>query len=124
MIYSSFDDSIRRINPVAIDIPPKPRTLEALIEKYSMLPISAQSAHMALAEREAICRECDEKGFHTENDLAMMDYLWHIRNEVVTHILASERVGRETANLHAKAQAHIRGLSIAEREEMYARNNR
>lgn len=124
MIYSSFDDSIRRINPVALDIPPKPRTVESLIEKYSMMPISAQSAQMALSEREAICRECDEKGFHTQEDLAMMDYLWHIRNEVVSHILASERTGRETAKIHAQSQSYVRGLSMAEREEMYARNNR
>lgn len=124
MIYSSHDDSTRRVPvPVTVGIV-KPRTLDSLVEKYTMQPINAQTAQMALSERDEICCECDIKGFHTEEDLAMMDYLWHIRNEVVTYILASERAGRAVADAHRESQNYIRGLSAVEREALYARNNR
>lgn len=109
--------------PISIDIA-KPRTLDSLIDKYSMMPINAQSAQLALSEREAICYECDVKGFHTQEDLAMMDYLWHIRNEVVTYILSSQRTAQEVSKAEIQSQNYVRGLSMVEREEMYARNNR
>ncbi|AEX26640.1 hypothetical protein BL02_161 [Klebsiella phage BL02] len=121
MIYS--DKPTLRPVPVTVGIV-KPRTLDSLIDKYSMMPINAQSAQLALSERDAICCECDIKGFHTEEDLVMMDYLWHIRNEVVTYILASERAGRAVADAHRESQNYIRGLSAVEREALYARNNR
>lgn len=121
MIYS--DKPTLRPVPVTVGIV-KPRTLDSLIDKYSMMPINAQSAQLALSERDAICCECDIKGFHTEEDLVMMDYLWHIRNEVVTYILASERAGCAVADAHRESQNYIRGLSAVEREELYARNNR
>ncbi|AKR15889.1 hypothetical protein AVU18_gp043 [Citrobacter phage IME-CF2] len=54
----------------------------------------------------------------------MMDYLWHIRNEVVTHILSSQRTAQEVSKAERQSQNYIRGLSMEEREEMYARNNR
>ncbi|UIW11521.1 MAG: hypothetical protein [Enterobacter phage ENC7] len=102
MIYSSFDDSIRRINPITIDIPAEKRTLESLIEKYSGMTISPTTAQMAMSERDAIVCECDVKGYHTVEDMQMIEYLWEIRNAVVRKILAEKECAEECSRIKSK----------------------
>lgn len=80
-----------KTSSIVVDIPPKTRTLESLIEKYTYMEISPITAHMALAERQEIMFECDRKNYQTEEDTLMMDYLWRVRNLVVDHILRADR---------------------------------
>lgn len=104
MIYQSFDDSTTRIRPVpiTIDIPAEKRTLESLIEKYSGMTICSATAIMAMSERDAIVFECDMKGYHTPEDMQMIDYLWKIRNTVVRKILAEKECEEECSRIKSK----------------------
>ncbi|QFR55753.1 hypothetical protein JC221_107 [Yersinia phage JC221] len=65
----------------------EPRTLQRLIDSYSVLPLTPETAQKALYERIDIIHECDAKGHHTKEELEMLDYLWSIRNAVVRQII-------------------------------------
>lgn len=68
----------------------KPITVEGLQEKYEFEPMNPSTASKAIADRLAIIRECDCKGYHTEEDLKMMDYLMRVRNTIVDHIIHTD----------------------------------
>lgn len=119
MIYSSFDDSIRRISPVVLDIPPEKRTLESLIEKYNMMTICPATAQMAMSERDAIVCECDVKGYHTVEDMQMIEYLWEIRNRVVQHILTAERKAEAIREVEQREEIRYSRMSAQEKDEAY-----
>lgn len=119
MIYSSFDDSIRRINPVTVDIPVKPRTLESLIEKYSGMVICPSTAQLAMTERDTIVFECDMKGYHTVEDMQMIEYLWEIRNRVVHHILTAEKKAEAVIEVEQREEIRYNRMSAQEKDEAY-----
>lgn len=79
-------------------------TLDRLRQKYEFQPITPQLANRAIADRLAIIRDCDIKGFETEEESLMMEYLWNVRQMVVNHIIAAE-VERES-KLRADAIRH------------------
>ena len=88
MIYTSEDDFTRRApEVVVVKTSTKPRSLQRLKDYYEYQAITPELAQKAIAERLAIVHECDAKGYHTVEDVQMMDYLWNIRNLVVDHIL-------------------------------------
>lgn len=99
MIYSSFDDSTIRLVPVTIPAEVKPRTLESLQEHYGNMPVCPETAQEAMAERASIVVDCDIKGYHTVEDMQMIDYLWEVRNIVVRKIIAHEECDRETQKI-------------------------
>lgn len=113
-----------KINPITIDIPVKPRTLESLIEKYEYSLATPVTAEMAMAERQSIIHECDMKGFHTDEDMAMIDYLWKVRGAVVDLILSNQLMQNETRLIQDRIRSQLYGMSTEQKERMYARNNR
>lgn len=113
-----------KINPITIDIPVKPRTLESLIEKYEYSLATPATAEMAMAERQSIIHECDMKGFHTDEDMAMIDYLWKVRGAVVDLILSNQLMQNETRLIQDRIRSQLYGMSTEQKERMYARNNR
>ena len=113
-----------KINPLMIDIPVKPRTLESLIEKYEYSLAIPATAEMAMAERQSIIYECDAKGFHTDEDMAMIDYLWRVRGAVVDLILSNQLMQNETRRIQDRIRSQLYGMSTEQKERMYARNNR
>ncbi|QYC51295.1 hypothetical protein FPLNFCPP_00029 [Klebsiella phage KP1LMA] len=113
-----------KINPLMIDIPVKPRTLESLIEKYEYSLAIPATAEMAMAERQSIIYECDAKGFHTDEDMAMIDYLWKVRGAVVDLILSNQLMQNETRRIQDRIRSQLYGMSTEQKERMYARNNR
>lgn len=113
-----------KINPITIDIPVKPRTLESLIEKYEYSLATPATAEMAMAERQSIIHECDMKGFHTDEDMAMIDYLWKVRGAVVDLILSNQLMQNETRRIQDRIRSQLYGMSTEQKERMYARNNR
>ena len=112
------------IRPITIDIPVKPRTLESLIEKYEYSLATPVTAEMAMAERQSIIHECDMKGFHTDEDMAMIDYLWKVRGAVVDLILSNQLMQNETRLIQDRIRSQLYGMSTEQKERMYARNNR
>lgn len=98
MIYSSFDDSTFQVVPV-VPVETKPRTLESLVERFGNMPVCPETAKEAMAERDSIIVDCDIKGYHTVEDMQMIDYLWEVRNIVVRKILAHEECDRETRTI-------------------------
>ena len=113
-----------KINPITIDIHVKPRTLESLIEKYEYSLATPVTAEMAMAERQSIIHECDMKGFHTDEDMAMIDYLWKVRGAVVDLILSNQLMQNETRLIQDRIRSQLYGMSTEQKERMYARNNR
>lgn len=113
-----------KINPITVDIPVKPRTLESLIEKYEYSLAIPATAEMAMAERQSIIYECDAKGFHTDEDMAMIDYLWKVRGAVVDLILSNQLMQNETRRIQDRIRSQLYGMSTEQKERMYARNNR
>ena len=113
-----------KINPITIDIHVKPRTLESLIEKYEYSLATPVTAEMAMAERQSIIHECDMKGFHTDEDMAMIDYLWKVRSAVVDLILSNQLMQNETRLIQDRIRSQLYGMSTEQKERMYARNNR
>lgn len=112
------------IRPITVDIPVKPRTLESLIEKYEYSLATPATAEMAMAERQSIIYECDMKGFHTDEDMAMIDYLWKVRGAVVDLILSNQLMQNETRLIQDRIRSQLYGMSTEQKERMYARNNR
>lgn len=112
------------IRPITVDIPVKPRTLESLIEKYEYSLAIPATAEMAMAERQSIIYECDAKGFHTDEDMAMIDYLWKVRGAVVDLILSNQLMQNETRRIQDRIRSQLYGMSTEQKEIMYARNNR
>lgn len=112
------------IRPITIDIPEKQRTLESLIEKYEYSLATPATAEMAMAERQSIIYECDAKGFHTDEDMAMIDYLWKVRGAVVDLILSNQLMQNETRRIQDRVCSQLYGMSTEQKERMYARNNR
>lgn len=119
MIYQSHNDSTMRMVPVSIDIPAKPRTLESLIEKYSMMHICPATAQVAMAERDVIVFECDTKGYHTVEDMQMIEYLWEIRNAVVHHILTAEKKSEALREVEQREEIRYNRMSAQEKDEAY-----
>lgn len=113
-----------KINPITVDIPVKPRTLESLIEKYEYSLATPATAEMAMAERQSIIYECDAKGFHTDEDMAMIDYLWKVRGAVVDLILSNQLMQNETRRIQDRIRSQLYDMSTEQKEIMYARNNR
>lgn len=119
MIYQSHNDSTTRFVPVSIDIPVKPRTLESLIEKYSGMVICPSTAQLAMAERDTIVFECDTKGYHTVEDMQMIEYLWEIRNAVVRHILIAEKKDEAVREVEQREEIRYNRMSAQEKDEAY-----
>lgn len=94
MVYSN----IRNVS-VVVPVEVKPRTLESLQEHYGNMPVCPETAREAMAERDSIIVDCDIKGYHTVEDMQMIDYLWEVRNIVVRKIIAHEECERETRKI-------------------------
>lgn len=56
------------------------RTLQGLREKYEFEIISPMTAANAMQESYEIMLDCDLKGYHTEEDMQMIEFLWEVRN--------------------------------------------
>ncbi|SCO64738.1 Phage protein [Klebsiella phage PMBT1] len=113
-----------KFNPLMIDIPVKPRTLESLIEKYEYSLAIPATAEMAMAERQSIIYECDAKGFHTDEDMAMIDYLWKVRGAVVDLILSNQLMQNETRRIQDRIRSQLYGMSTEQKERMYEMHSR
>lgn len=73
---------------------------------------------------QSIIYECDAKGFHTDEDMAMIDYLWKVRGAVVDLILSNQLMQNETRRIQDRIRSQLYGMSTEQKEIMYARNNR
>lgn len=71
------------------------RSLESLKSYYEYKFVEPKTANEAIAERLRIIMDCDLKGYHTEEDMAMIEYLWKVRNTVVNQI-----IHQQTENEH------------------------
>lgn len=119
MIYQSHNDSTTRMVQVTVGIPVKPRTLESLIEKYSGMVICPSTAQLAMSERDVIVFECDTKGYHTVEDMQMIEYLWEIRNAVVHHILTAEKKAEAVREVEQREEIRYNRMSAQEKDEAY-----